>query len=127
LHPGCGERGSAIVSDDFVPIDPGRPVVDAELVKKTARLARLELIDEEVEALVHHMERILDMVETLRSVQIPDGLETQGEARTETVSRLRNDESAVDGQPGGPRDAESIGKNAPDWRDGTFVTPRVLG
>ncbi|MGE4633400.1 MAG: Asp-tRNA(Asn)/Glu-tRNA(Gln) amidotransferase subunit GatC [Planctomycetota bacterium] len=127
MQPRCGERGPPIVSDDSVPADPGRPVVDSELVKKTARLARLELTDEEVPALVHHMERILDLVDILRSVEIPADLETQSEARTETVSCLRRDESVGDDDPGGPRDADSIGKNAPDWRDGTFVTPRVLG
>ena len=96
-------------------------------MRKTARLARLEVSDEEVPAMVHHMERILDLVETLRSVEIPADLSIDDNARTVVVTQLRADESLEESSPGGPRDQESIGKNAPDWRDGTFVTPRVVG
>ena len=73
------------------------------------------------------MERILDLVETLRSVDIPADLVIDEKVRAVTVNCLREDDSIDQGAPGGPRDQDSIGKNAPDWRDCTFVTPRVIG
>lgn len=90
-------------------------------------MARLKVSEDEIPALVNHLERILDLVETLRSVDIPDDLVIDEKARAVVVSALREDESLSSDSPGGPRDQDSIGKNAPDWRDGTFVTPRVVG
>lgn len=83
--------------------------------------------EDEIPALVNHLERILDLVETLRSVDIPDDLVIDEKTRAVVVSALREDQSLDSDSPGGPRDQDSIGKNAPDWRDGTFVTPRVVG
>ncbi|MDE0959546.1 MAG: aspartyl/glutamyl-tRNA amidotransferase subunit C [Planctomycetota bacterium] len=113
-------------------MDSERPVVDEALVRKTARLARLKVSDEEIPGLVDHLEKILDLVDTLRSVKIPDGHpivehQSAGQLSQLTVSVTREDQTAQPTDAGGPRDAAAFGANAPDWRDGSFVTPRVVG
>ncbi len=104
-----------------------RPVVDEELVRKTAGLARLQVSDEEIPALIDHLEKMLDMVETLRAVTIPEEHRSDADAPQVEVSGTRDDQPVEGDDPGGPRDREDIGKNCSDWRDGTFVTPRVVG
>jgi aspartyl/glutamyl-tRNA(Asn/Gln) amidotransferase C subunit len=106
-----------------------RPQIDAELVKKTARLARLEIEDSEIPHLVEHMEKILDLVADL-GIGAADSevKETSlGDQFSLPLSALRTDVPATQDEAGGPREAEALGQNAPDWRDGTFVTPRVVG
>ncbi|MGE4619381.1 MAG: Asp-tRNA(Asn)/Glu-tRNA(Gln) amidotransferase subunit GatC [Planctomycetota bacterium] len=120
-------EGGRISPESDATNSAGRPVVDAALVRKTARLARLELSDEEIPGLVDHLEKILDLVETLRSVEIPAGHLIDGSVRSVSVDGTRRDQPHSGDDPGGPRDSGRIGENAPDWRDGTFVTPRVVG
>ena len=108
--------------------DSGRPPIDAELVRKTARLARLEIDESEIPQMVEHMEKILDLVADLgigSGSQSDSFSETEGES-TLPVSEWREDVAATEGQPCGPRDPKVLGSNAPDWRDGAFVTPRVV-
>jgi len=107
--------------------DPDRPVIDEALVRKTAHLARLEVSDDEIPGLVEHLEKILDLVDTLRSVEIPEGHRSDLHVSQETVSMTRVDQSSKPTDAGGPRDPAAFGGNAPDWRDGSFVTPRVVG
>ena len=107
----------------------GRPHVDEDLVRKTARLARLEIHDDEIPKLVEHLEKILDLVSDLGIEDSSEQLTATGSSceLSRTLQDWRQDEPASADQPGGPRDPQQIGRNAPDWRDGTFVTPRVVG
>lgn len=122
-----GREGDRINSEEPTPTDPDRPVIDEALVRSTALLARLEVSDDEVAGLVDHMEKILDLVDVLRSVEIPEDHQTDAAVPSICVSDARLDQPAMEHDPGGPRDQAAIGENAPDWRDGTFVTPRVVG
>ena len=109
--------------------DSGPPPIDADLVRKTARLARLEIDEAEIPEMVEHMEKILDLVADLGigSDSQSGTLSEAAEESSLTVSEWREDVPATANQPGGPRDPEALGGNAPDWRDGAFVTPRVVG
>jgi len=118
-----------VSTDASDPSLPARPAVDAELVRKTARLARLQIEDADIPKLVDHLEKILDLVGELG---ISDDTTQSGDSISATTDSLdveawRNDEPAAENQPGGPRDSQQIGGNCPDWRDGSFVTPRVVG
>jgi Asp-tRNA(Asn)/Glu-tRNA(Gln) amidotransferase C subunit len=73
------------------------------------------------------MEKILDLVDVLRSVEIPEDHQTDATVGSVRIADARPDLPAKQNDPGGPRDATSISENAPDWREGTFVTPRVVG
>ncbi|NCF56195.1 MAG: Asp-tRNA(Asn)/Glu-tRNA(Gln) amidotransferase GatCAB subunit C [Planctomycetia bacterium] len=108
-----------------------RPVIDAELVRRTARLARLEVTEDEIPGLVDHLEKMLDLVEQLELTESKTSHEQLASARMDgeklSLSKWREDVVAGESDPGGPRRPEKLGKNAPDWRDGSFVTPRVVG
>ncbi|MAJ28337.1 hypothetical protein CBD41_02825 [bacterium TMED181] len=108
---------------------PGHPHIDEDLVRKTARLARLEILEDEIPNLVEHMEKILDLVSDLGIEDSSEESSAKGSSDelSRTLQDWRADEPAGEDQPGGPRDPDQIGSNAPDWRDGTFVTPRVVG
>ncbi len=125
--PASEGKGDLIETDASTPADINRPVVDEDLVRKTAGLARLQVSDEEIPALIDHLEKMLDMVETLRAVEVPDGHRSDADAPQVEVNETRVDQPVEGDDPGGPRDRESIGNNCSDWRDGTFVTPRVVG
>lgn len=92
--------------------------VDTATVRHIAKLARLQMSDAEVEALVPELNNILGWVEQLSEV------DTQGvEPLTAVIDqqlRLRDD--VVD--DGGIRDA--VLANAPDSEHGFFAVPKVI-
>ncbi len=110
-------------------LQSSRPTVDSQLVRKTAHLARLEVQEDEIPKLVDHMEKILDLVGELGISAAADQKENSVSVVSDflNVNEWREDDPAQEDHPGGPRNPDQIGINSPDWRDGTFVTPRVVG
>lgn len=90
--------------------------VDADEVRHVARLARLELEEDEVERLADELARILEHFESLRELELEDLPGPDGDG-----SALRPDVPGPDPMAAGP------GREAPDWRDGFFVVPRLPG
>ena len=92
--------------------------IDDELVRKVARLARIELTDEEVTAYRKQLAKVLGHIEQLKEVDI-EGVEPLSQAG-DFVDVFRKDEE----RPSLP--VEDALRNAPDHRDGFFVVPRVI-
>ena len=92
--------------------------VDTATVRHIARLARLQMSDAEVEAMVPELNNILHWVEQLAEVDT-DGVEPLT-AVIENHLRLRDD--VID--DGDVRDA--VLENAPDAQHGFFAVPKVI-
>ena len=105
--------------------DDTRPEVTEALVRHVAALARLSLDDEELPALVVEFERLLDFVAVVQGSD-DEPLPLSAGAVADAPG-LRPDQPRAAGKPGGPVGHEAIEKNAPQWTDGTFETPKVVG
>ena len=90
--------------------------IDREEARRIARLAHLELDDAGLDRMAVEMTTILDYVDQLRAVDV-----STIASETSPATPLRADE------PHEPLDRELIAGNAPAWRDGLFVVPKVLG
>ena len=96
-------------------------IVTRDEARRTARLAQLALDDAALDRMAGEMSTILDYIDQLREVDV-SGVISSDPAAT----RLRED----DVLPGGPERAggiEAVAANAPAWRDGLFVVPKVIG
>lgn len=92
--------------------------VSPEQVRHIAKLARIAVSDDEVEALVPELNNILGWVEQLQEVDV-----TGVEPMTAVIpNRLRMREDEV--TDGGIRDA--VLKNAPVAEHGFFAVPKVI-
>ena len=92
--------------------------VDHATVRHIARLARLQMSDAEIEALVPELNNILGWVEQLGEVNT-DGVEPLT-AVIEQKLRLRDD-AVSDGDC-----REAVLANAPDAQHGFFAVPKVI-
>lgn len=92
--------------------------VDADTVRKVAKLARIAVEDHEVEPLAKELSGILDWVEQLQEVDV-EGVEPMTSA---VPMRLKRRADAV--TDGNRRD--DILANAPDAREGFFAVPKVV-
>ncbi|GLR46907.1 Asp-tRNA(Asn)/Glu-tRNA(Gln) amidotransferase subunit GatC [Sphingomonas astaxanthinifaciens] len=92
--------------------------VDTATVRHIAKLARLQISDAEVEALVPELNNILGWVEQLGEV------DTSGVEPLATVidQKLRLRDDVID--DGNVRDA--VLQNAPDAQHGFFAVPKVI-
>jgi aspartyl-tRNA(Asn)/glutamyl-tRNA(Gln) amidotransferase subunit C len=90
-------------------------VIDRDQVLHVARLARLELSDEEVERMSSELSSILDHVEKINE------LDLEGVAPTSHVVELENVLRPDEPRPSWPR--EQILAEAPDVADGFFRVP----
>jgi aspartyl-tRNA(Asn)/glutamyl-tRNA(Gln) amidotransferase subunit C len=90
-------------------------MIDREQVLHVARLARLELSEEEVEKMSNELSTILDHVERISELDL-DGVEP-----TSHVVELENVLRADKPRPSWPR--ERILEQAPDPADGAFRVP----
>jgi aspartyl-tRNA(Asn)/glutamyl-tRNA(Gln) amidotransferase subunit C len=91
--------------------------IDRTLVLHIAKLARIELTDEEVEMFQTQLSTIvqyIDQLNEIRETAAPYSLHTGNE------NRLRPDESAPS------LSVEEALRNAPDRRDPLFRVPRIL-
>ena len=88
-------------------------------VEHVARLARLALTEDEVEALTHELGAILDHAAEVSALETADVPPTAHPLPL--VNILRPDEA----RPGVPRD--EVLAEAPETEDGRFRVPRILG
>ncbi len=92
--------------------------VDADTVRKVAKLARIAVEDHEVEPFAQELSGILNWVEQLQEVDVT-GIEPMTSA---VPMRLKRREDVV--TDGNRRDDILI--NAPDAREGFFAVPKVV-
>jgi aspartyl-tRNA(Asn)/glutamyl-tRNA(Gln) amidotransferase subunit C len=90
-------------------------VIDREQVLHVARLARLELSEQEVEKMSSELSTILEHVERISE------LELEGVKPTSHVVELENVLRADEPRPSWPR--ERVLEQAPDPADGAFRVP----
>ena len=90
--------------------------IDRDEARRVAELAHLEFDDAGLDRMAAEMTRILTYIDQLREV------DTAGfEERGVSVTPLREDE------PRPSLDRQAVARNAPAWRDGLFVVPKVIG
>lgn len=92
--------------------------IDEKTVRHIARLARLELSDEEVGRYTHQLAEILAYVQQLNAVNT-EGVEPTAHALA--VSNVLREDVAV-----APLGAEKVLANAPRSAAGYFALPKVL-
>jgi aspartyl-tRNA(Asn)/glutamyl-tRNA(Gln) amidotransferase subunit C len=84
--------------------------------RRIAALAHLQFDDAALDRMAAEMTKILSYIDQLREVDLSTG-ESAGAT---TITPLREDVV----RPGVDRDA--VERNAPAWRDGHFVVPKVI-
>lgn len=90
-------------------------LITREETLRIATLARLRLTDSEAEDLSHDLNEILEYVDTLASLQVPEGERLElgpSEAPEREAGQIPPDPMA-----------QSPADSAPDFRDGFFVVP----
>lgn len=90
--------------------------IDRDEARRVADLAHLEFDDAGLDRMAAEMTKILTYIDQLREVDI-EGFEEHDA----TVTPFREDE------PRPSIDRELVERNAPAWRDGLFVVPKVIG
>jgi aspartyl-tRNA(Asn)/glutamyl-tRNA(Gln) amidotransferase subunit C len=90
--------------------------IDRDEARRVAELAHLEIDDSGLDRMASEMTKILTYIDQLREVDV-EGFEE----RDATVTPFREDE------PRPSLDRALIERNAPAWRDGLFVVPKVIG
>ncbi len=91
----------------------------SNLAQDVAKLARIDLPDDEAEATQANLEKVLNYVQQLESVQLPDDIEPFFGA-IESVNAIRVDQT----QPSFAR--EEILSNAPDSDGQFYKVPQVF-
>ena len=90
--------------------------IDRDEARRIAELAHLEFDDAGLDRMAGEMTKILTYIDQLREVDA-EGFEEHDA----TVTPFREDE------PRPSIDREQVAGNAPAWRDGFFVVPKVIG
>ena len=90
--------------------------IDRDEARRIAALAHLEFDDTGLDRMAGEMTRILSYIDQLREIDVI-GFEEHDSA----VTPMRDDE------PRPSIDRELAARNAPAWRDGFFVVPKVIG
>ena len=90
--------------------------IDRDEARRIAELAHLEFDDEGLDRMAAEMTKILTYIDQLREVDVEGFAE-----RDAAVTPMREDE------PRPSIDREDVARNAPAWRDGLFVVPKVIG
>lgn len=92
--------------------------VDAETVRRVARLARIRIEDNDIDALAGELNQILHFVEQLNEVDV-DAVEPMTSVIPMEI-KIRADEVRAGGI------AEDITANAPATEDNYFLVPKVV-
>lgn len=92
--------------------------IDRETARRVARLARIAVPEERLDALAGEFNAILHFVEQLREVNV-DGVEPMVSVTPMRLPR-RADEVTEGGR------SEAVLRNAPDAREGFFAVPKVV-
>lgn len=90
--------------------------IDRAEARRVAALANLEFDDAGLDTMAAEMTKILTYIDQLREIDV-EGFEE----RAGSVTPMREDEVRE------PLDRELVARNAPAWRDGLFVVPKVIG
>ena len=90
--------------------------IDRDEARRIAGLAHLEFDEAGLQRMAAEMSAILTYIDQLREVDV-EGFEE----RDASVTPFRDDE------PHASLDREQTALNAPAWRDGFFVVPKVIG
>jgi aspartyl-tRNA(Asn)/glutamyl-tRNA(Gln) amidotransferase subunit C len=90
--------------------------ITGDEARRIADLAHLQFDDEGLERLAAEMSKILTYIDQLKEVEDAD----KSVGATQTNTPLREDAP----RPGIAR--EKVERNAPAWRDGHFVVPKVI-
>ncbi len=106
---------TAVSSD---PSAPSKVTVELDTVRKSARLARLAVSDEQLVSYQEHFARLLAFVEDVTSAPIDD-VEPMAHPM-DMVQRLRPDAVTCEDQ----RDA--LQASGPKTEDGFYLVPRVI-
>ncbi|PVA06855.1 Asp-tRNA(Asn)/Glu-tRNA(Gln) amidotransferase subunit GatC [Thalassorhabdomicrobium marinisediminis] len=92
--------------------------IDTETARRVAKLARIQVPEDDLPELAQEFGAILDFVEQLAEVDV-DGVEPMTSV---TPQRLkRRDDVVTDGNQ-----QEAVLANAPDAREGFFAVPKVV-
>ena len=92
--------------------------IDKETARKVAKLARIKVEDDALDALANEFNAILGFVEQLNEVDV-EGVEPMTSV---TPMRLKRREDVVtDGDQ-----QDKVLSNAPDAREGFFAVPKVV-
>lgn len=90
--------------------------IDRDEASRIATLAHLEFDEPGLERMAAEMTKILTYIDQLREVDV-EGFEESAQL----VTPFREDE------PHQSVDRDEVARNAPAWRDGFFVVPKVIG
>jgi aspartyl-tRNA(Asn)/glutamyl-tRNA(Gln) amidotransferase subunit C len=90
--------------------------IDREEARRVADLAHLEFDGEGLDVMASELTKILTYIDQLREVDV-----SGFEERDASVTPMRDD------TPRPSLDRELVARNAPAWRDGLFVVPKVIG
>jgi aspartyl-tRNA(Asn)/glutamyl-tRNA(Gln) amidotransferase subunit C len=90
--------------------------IDRDEARRIADLAHLEFDEAGLERMAGEMTAILSYIDQLREVDVAGF-----EERDAAITPFREDEPHVS------LDRELAARNAPEWRDGFFVVPKVIG
>lgn len=90
--------------------------IDRDEAARIAALANLEFDEAGLERMASEMTKILSYIDQLRDAEV-DELDGRGAL----VTPMREDEVRPS------LDREPVSANAPAWRDGLFVVPKVIG
>jgi len=90
--------------------------IDRDEARRVAELAHLEFDDAGLDRMAGEMTKILTYIDQLNEVDV-EGFEEHDA----TVTPFREDE------PRPSVDRELVARNAPAWREGFFVVPKVIG
>ena len=90
--------------------------IDRDEARRVAELAHLEFDDAGLDRMASEMTKILTYIDQLREADVEEFAD-----RDVTVTPLRDDEARPS------LDREAVARNAPAWRDGLFVVPKVIG
>ena len=99
--------------------EPSRDPLSVEAVRHVARLARLRLTDEQLEAYREQLSTILDHLDTLRGLDLDD-VEPMAHP-LDITNRLAED------QVGPSLPVEDVLRNAPATEQRFLAVPKVLG
>ena len=94
--------------------------ISKEEVQHVARLARLALDDQALDAMAGQIGTVLEYMETLNRIDTTD-VEPTAHAVSAAATPLRDDETR------GHLDRDQALANAPEKDDASFLVPRVIG
>ena len=92
--------------------------IDRDEARRIATLAHLEFDDAGLERMASEMSKILSYIDQLNEVDVSGIADDDGVA---VGTPMRDDVVRPS------TDREQVAANAPAWRDGFFVVPKVIG